>query len=427
MPTRRLLRLLAPALLLLIQQAQAGCANGIYGESPGQRLVLSGAPASQRYAFVDGRRGALPPAHAGLDAGEAPLRCHEDRVELRLDGRWVSWPQQAYRETPLRFASQGSELAGMLIEAPGAEHARPPLLVFVHGSEKSPALGSVTPYLLAAQGLSVFVYDKRGTGASGGEYTQNFELLAEDASAAAREARRLAQGRHGRFGFAGFSQGGWVAPLAARRSGADFVVVGFGLMLSPLEEDREQVLAELREAGHGPAVLAKARRLTEATATLVASHFERGHETLAALKRRHAGEPWLGQIRGEYSGAMIASDAASLRRLGRALYDNLELIWDYDAERELRALRAPLLWVMAGEDREAPGAVTLQRLERLRRSGQPITLYRFPDTDHGMWEFEQAADGSRRPTRVTEGYFRLLGDWILGREDAPYGRGERLF
>src|SRR3546814_4024148 len=92
---------------------------------------------------------------------------------------------------------------------------------------------------MAAQGISVFVYDKRGTGGSEGEYTQNFELLAADAAKALDTARGMTAGRHGRAGFFGGSQGGWVAPLAATRTKADFVAVGFGLVASPIEEDRE--------------------------------------------------------------------------------------------------------------------------------------------------------------------------------------------
>ncbi|MDC6170502.1 alpha/beta hydrolase family protein [Paucibacter sp. XJ19-41] len=424
----------AAALLLLTSlaalsstKALAACPAGIYGEATHERVVVTDTPqgaTAQRYVFVDGRRG-------GVGAADALLRCTAEGLQVRSGGSgaedWQTWPRIDYRQTALRFKSQGSELAGMLIEPPDAATTRPPLTVHVHGSEKTAALGSAYPYLLASQGMSVFVYDKRGTGSSEGQYTQNFELLAEDAMAAAAEARRLAAGRYGRFGYAGFSQGGWVAPLAARRSGADYVVVGFGLMLSPLEEDRDQVMAELREAGYGPATLAKARELTEATGALVASHFSSGYQRLATLKRRYAKEPWLAQIKGEFTGALLASDEATLRRLGPALHDNLGLIWHYDAMRELRALQAPLLWIMAGADREAPGEVTRERLSRLKREGKTIHLYLFPDTDHGMWEFTQATDGSRRYTQVTEGYYRLIGDWVMGRRSAPYGRGQQLF
>jgi len=84
----------------------------------------------------------------------------------------------------------------------------------------------------------------------------------------------------------------------------------------------------------------------------------------------------------------------------------------------------PQLWVLAGEDREAPGSVTRERLVALKHEGKPIDLYVFPHTDHGMYEFVQDADGSRHVTRITDGYFHLLADWIRQRQTPPYGRGE---
>ena len=53
----------------------------------------------------------------------------------------------------------------------------------------------------------VFVYDKRGTDESDGEYTQNFELLAADAAAALTHAKAMARGRFSRAGYFGGSQG----------------------------------------------------------------------------------------------------------------------------------------------------------------------------------------------------------------------------
>src|SRR3546814_18632376 len=66
----------------------------------------------------------------------------------------------------------------------------------VHGSERSSPIGGIYGYAMAAQGISVFVYDKRGTGGSDGEYTQNFELLAADAAKALDTARGMTAGPH---------------------------------------------------------------------------------------------------------------------------------------------------------------------------------------------------------------------------------------
>ncbi|KQZ65360.1 hypothetical protein ASD67_02845 [Sphingopyxis sp. Root1497] len=398
--------------------AQPACAPGTYAAADGDFVVLAPVPSipapGLRYLFRDGRRGATSEA-------AAPLACRDGLVEVQ----GARWSRIAFRETPARFDSVGTRLTGLLIEPPGAD-ARRPLVVMVHGSERTSPIGGVYGYAMAAQGISVFVYDKRGTGGSEGEYTQNFELLAADAAKALDTARRLAAGRHGRAGFFGGSQGGWVAPLAATRSKADFVAVGFGLVASPIEEDREQMVSEVRAAGLGKDAEALVTRLSAATATLLLSDFRDGYDALDAARRAMAAQPWAGKIEGEYSGAMARMTNEELRHLGRARFDNLELIWDYDAVAALRKLDTPLLWVLAGEDREAPIETTRAALLGLAKAGKPIDVYLFPQTDHGMFEFTTGPDGERSVTRITDGYLKLLGDWIKGDARGPYGRAEHL-
>lgn len=117
---------------------------------------------------------------------------------------------------------------------------------------------------------------------------------------------------------------------------------------------------------------------------------------------------------------------ADLRRIGRARFDNLEVIWDYDSAATLMRLRVPLLWVLAGEDREAPIATTQALLSGLIAQHRPISAYVFPQTDHGIMEFRTDPDGTRVPTRITEGYLRLLADWIKGEVRGSYGRSITL-
>lgn len=401
----------------------ADCAPGAYGTLGGDFVVLApveSIPApGLRYLFRDGRRGST------LDAA-APLRCAAGAVQVVAGGGQAeAWPAIALTRTDTSFTSAGTELAGRLIE-PGSTGQRLPLVVMVHGSERTAARDSPYAYALAAQGIRVFAYDKRGTGASRGEYTQNFELLADDAAGALTHARMLARGRFDRAGFYGGSQGGWVAPLAATRVPADFVAIGFGLVVSPIDEDREQMIAEARAAGLGTDALAGIDALSDATATLLRSHFETGYEALDRIRRDPATRRWADRIHGEHSGAMLRMSDADLRRIGRARFDNLELIWDHDALAVLRRLDAPLLWVLAEQDREAPIERTRDALLSLAASGRPVEVVLFPDTDHGMVEFTAAPDGSRQVTRITDGYLRLLGDWIRGKQAPPYGRGRRL-
>src|SRR5205085_6791422 len=131
--------------------------------------------------------------------------------------------------------------------------------------------------------------------------------------------------------FFGGSQGGWVAPLAATRTPVDFVAVGFGLISSPEEEDRDQVTGEMREMGYGQADIAAARQLAAAASRIAASHFTNGFREFQALKDRYSKRPWFGRLEGEYTGPMLRESDADLKRVGQPLFDNLELIWKYDA------------------------------------------------------------------------------------------------
>jgi uncharacterized protein len=91
------------------------------------------------------------------------------------------------------FASRGTKLVGRLILPKGS--APVPVAVLIHGSEDDSAIRfHQLQRLFPAEGVGTFVYDKRGTGTSGGSYTQDFDLLADDAVAAMREARRRAGG-----------------------------------------------------------------------------------------------------------------------------------------------------------------------------------------------------------------------------------------
>jgi pimeloyl-ACP methyl ester carboxylesterase len=404
--------------------AQAACKQGAYTSEHGEFVVVVPLPTpqvpGQRYLFRDGRRGSTAD-------DDAPVACAENAVTLRRsDGAVERWKQLPLTVTDTHFSSVQTKLVGRLIEPSGVAAAGRALVVMVHGSERTSALNSPYAYSLAAQGVTVFVYDKRGTGASEGDYTQNFELLAADAAAALAHSRTMARGRFGRSGYFGGSQGGWVAPLAAIRSNADFVAIGFGLIASPIEEDREQMILEARALGLNDEAIVLINRLSAATSRLLLSNFSQGYGELGRVRRELAKQPWSEKIHGEYSGDILRVPEDELRRVGRARFDNLELIWNYDSVAALERLKVPVLWVLAGEDREAPIETTRAALFDLMKAGKSIDAYLFPNTDHGMVEFVTNADGSRTVTRITDGYLRLLGDWIQQRATGTYGRAQRL-
>lgn len=396
------------------RSAAPECEAGAYG-TPDQNIVVLTpkdwiASPGLGYLILDGRYGSTLSATSPITCGPGYVRLRDERSQD------VVLKKRSFTQTRAEIAVAGAVLVGELLEPTdtGAAHSRP-LVAMVHGSETEPAIGNNRAWLLAAQGMMVFTFDKRGTGQSGGFYTQNFELLADDAAAAMAHAQAMAQGRISTSGYWGQSQGGWVAPLAATRSKVDFVVVGFGLINSPIAEDRDQMLMEAQTLGLNDNDKAQLQRLSDATAAIVSSHFTSGFEALEALRKEIGARKWARDIKGEYSGDMLRMTDADLHRVGRAVFDNLELIWNYDSSAVLKRLDIPMLWILAEQDREAPIETTLAALASLKAQGKPIDIHTFARTDHGMYEFVENADGTRTNTRVTDGYFRLVAEWIAGR------------
>jgi pimeloyl-ACP methyl ester carboxylesterase len=325
----------------------------------------------------------------------------------------------AFDVTDTTFKSRDIDLAGRLVLPKGSGSV--PIVILVHGSERNSARDSYAlQRLLPAEGVGVFVYDKRGTGDSNGVYTQDFSILADDAVAAMREARRIAGQRAGRIGYQGGSQGGWVAPLAATRAHVDFVIVSFGLAVSLIDEDQEEVALEMKLKGHGPDDITKALEVADAAEAVIESEFTQGFERLDAVRAKYGSEPWYKDVHGNYTYLLLPYSEAELRDRGRTY--NFGTPFRYDPMPTLRALDAPQLWILGADDLQAPSAETGRRIKTLGAEGRPVCLAVFPGADHGIAEYETAPDGERVSTRYSAGYFAMMRDFALnGRLHGPYG------
>lgn len=135
--------------------------------------------------------------------------------------------------TPMRQAELTIEHApirlGATLYAPEATSPLPAVLL-LHGSGPD---GRENPYYeqlveaFARRGIAVLVYDKRGSGASTGDWREvPFTALVDDAEAALRQLRRHPWIDSSRVGIWGGSEGATLAPLvAARAGGVAFVIV----------------------------------------------------------------------------------------------------------------------------------------------------------------------------------------------------------
>ncbi len=329
----------------------------------------------------------------------------------------------AFDVTNTTFESDGVKLIGRLVLPKGS--GKIPVVVLVHGSEHDSALDTYAlQRMFPAQGIGAFVYDKRGTGVSGGAYTQDFNVLATDAIAAMKEAKRLAGARLGRIGYQGGSEGGWVVPLAANRAPVDFAIVSFGLAVTVLEEDQESVALDMYFHHHSAADTAKALELARAGEHVVETGGKAGYETFDALRRKYESEPWYKDVHGDFLFFIMPLNQKQVID-AIAEFGLQSTPFRYEPMPALRASTTPQLWVLCGDDLEAPSAETAKRIKSLIADGKGYTLAVYPGAEHGMTEYELNAKGERISTRFAPGYFQMMADFIrnggIGRH---YGNAE---
>ena len=392
------------------------CHVGSYRLDDGRAidLALSG-EGNLRWRMEDGRTGKLTksvgdwPSTLGWtdrpDGHRVALASCESG-EITFDG--VRGTRIPFDVVETRFAVDGAELAGRLLLP--VRKSRVPVVVLVHGSEQTPGreLFSLQRQFPAA-GIGAFVYDKRGTGGSTGTFTHDYLRLAADAAAAVREARRLAGTRASRVGFQGGSQGGWVAPLAATLTPVDFVIVAYGLAVTPLDEDREAVALDMSRHGFGANETRKALEVARAVEGIIKSDFQQGYVELETLRTRYSAEPWFRYLRGNVTGLLLSAPESFWREKGPALFAGI--LPDYDPMPVLRKLRTPQLWILGSDDIDAPPQETWRRLLQLKREGRPISAVMLKGAEHGLYTFELNAKGERISLGLPKAYFGLMRDF----------------
>ena len=231
------------------------------------------------------------------------------------------------------FFSHDTRLAGSL--ALPALRAPRAALVFVHGSgPQARNLGLAQRF--ADAGIAALVYDKRGAGKSGGVYEgqqsvseQNIALLADDAAAALKALADRPELKGIPIGVAGISQAGWIAPLAAERSGiAKFIVLWSGPVCKVSEEDIFSIYTHDRDGAVVPTY----------------------REALDSRTDKYIWPDFLGK--------------------------------DTDPAESLARLSIPGLWIFSDNDGSIPVDLSLERLQALRRAGHRYDYVLFPGLGH---------------------------------------------
>ena len=225
---------------LMLTDFESGALRGLYPVDDSTFLIGAlrgaGAPFSGRIQFVKNDQGNVQ----GLIWWETP----NDLFSSPVPGFYAS--RVLYTSEDVMFTSRdGTKLAGRL--SLPESNAPLPAFMMLHGSEQGTRdnFGNkVMAHYMISNGFAILNYDKRGVGDSEGTYQEsasssNLQRHAEDAIAGAEYLASRSEIDAKRIGLIGFSQAGWVIPLAASQSDAisHFVILS-GPVASTSHEDR---------------------------------------------------------------------------------------------------------------------------------------------------------------------------------------------
>ena len=266
--------------------------------------------------------------------------------------------------------------------------AGPTALVALHGAgegtRESPLLGHLHE-VLPPHGIGVVTFDRRGEGESTGDATRGrFDLQADDALAV---LRAIGAERGGLFGY---SQGGWIAPLAAARSDdVAFLVLVASIGVTPSEQMMVAVERQLRLAGYGDDVVDRALDLRRRFEHWIHAVAPEPDEQLAGDLLAAVDEPWAGQL-----------------WLPPSLLDQEGVrLWieemDYDPRPTFEQVRVPTLSFYGELDSWAPVEASVEAWREARGDG--VELVVIPGAEHDL----TLPDGTFAPE-----YDRRLVEWL---------------
>lgn len=240
----------------------------------------------------------------------------------------------SYSSKNLRFKSKGITLSGTVYDVKSPKAG----ILLVHGSGQELRMKEFAT-TLAKRGYTVLTYDKRGVGESEGVYagpevgtnnidSTNLDLLAEDVNAAVNVLSQKIKNKKTKIGLMGFSQAGWIIPIAANKNKKiDFMVIFSGALISTKEQLRFQFY-------------------TNGDTDFWKKHTEED-------AREH-----------------IKNDT-----------DRYEFI-NTDPVYTLNKLSIPGLWIFGGKDIQVPVNLSIEILEELNKKGKQFQHKLYPDLGH---------------------------------------------
>jgi pimeloyl-ACP methyl ester carboxylesterase len=316
--------------------------------------------------------------HAGVIY---PLRCVRGDTPDPPRGRRPQTPKAPfpYTEETVSFTgADGTRREGTLTRpTSGANGAAVALSSWLGAVDRDQAFAGHRPLALWAdqltrRGLITLRYDKRGIGASGGDFDQlTTGILAEDLAQAVAFLRHQPGVAPARVGVMGHSEGGHASAEAAAADPA----IAFCVMLTPSGRPEEETFeTELfRDAeAVGARVLQRERWIVLLRALSAAAR--QASTPAEAVERSRA----VLQAAGGIPPAMIEARAAGMATPWRWFWLR------YDPTVSLRRLRCPTLVLFAGQDFQTAPAWHAPPIRAALADHPGATLIELPGLNHAL-------------------------------------------
>ncbi|HEX6627197.1 MAG TPA: alpha/beta fold hydrolase [Gemmatimonadaceae bacterium] len=276
-----------------------------------------------------------------------------------------------------------------------------PAVIMIHGccgSKPTRDFGYWSTYL-AHHGFAVLAYDRRGGGASGGDFNSaTYDDVAGDVVAGFDMLARRADIDPKRIGVFGTSNGGYVAPLAAVRSGGRiaFIVVRSGSARRVGDNIDYEVGNDLRSHGFDSIAVRRGVELRRRVTDFVIDRpviSVAAWDSLRAEIKTVRSEPWYPWARTIW--VMYVSPADSG---GAAYINSLRRSWSYDPIPLWRQVKVPVYIMLGGLDRSVPTAESAPVFRSVfRESGnRDATVRVYPRGNHGLLAARTGFDDEAR-------------------------------
>lgn len=320
----------------------------------------------------------------------------------------LAWQAPAVTATDAQertFRSGAVTLSGTLFMPRGG--TRVPVVIALHAAaspERDSPLYRHLVEMLPPMNVAVFVFDRRGSGRSGGTLEDSdYVALADDGIAALRMLAQDPRVDPQRIGFWGLSQGGWLSLLAAARTSEAAFAVSVSAPMTPPDVQMNFAVANiLRVRGFPQAVVDQA-----IAARTAVDDFQRGTLDRATAQRQldaAVSEPWF-----EHT------------YLSRTLEDPERSRWAKEIRYEplavVATVRQPALVIYGSVDPWVPVQTSVDRLRANSARFPSIAVAVVAGADHTMSMSVSAADQLDpdlfpRAAPDSAEYFGLLGAWL---------------